>query len=203
MVDLHLNEYASDGERQAKLCDVFSNDHPTNDMLGCLNELDDLLSRADKDRADYFNKLKHWDKRFLDLAKLVSSWSKDPSSKVGAVIVDEKNRVVSLGFNGLPMGVEDTDERLNNRELKYDLIVHAEQNAILCSPQSVAGCRIYVYPYLPCSRCAGAIIQSGIKEVVVEDLPIPERWVKNFNLAKEILREAGINVRQIKGEENG
>lgn len=175
----------------------------TDEMLGCLNELDDLLSRADKDRTDYFAKLKRWDSRFLDLAKLVSSWSKDPSSKVGAVIVDEKNRVVSLGFNGLPMGVEDTDERLNNRELKYDLIVHAEQNAILCSPQSVDGCRIYVYPYLPCSRCAGAIIQSRIKEVVVEDLPIPERWEKNFNLAKEILREAGVSVRQIKGNKNG
>ena len=65
--------------------------------------------------------LNKWDDRFLKLAELVSTWSKDPSSKVGAVIVDDKNRVISLGFNGLPRGVEDTKERLNTRELKYDI----------------------------------------------------------------------------------
>ena len=68
-----------------------------------------------------------WQRRFFDLARLVATWSKDPSSQVGAVIVDDKKRIVSVGFNGLPMGVEDTDERLNVRELKYELIVHAEE----------------------------------------------------------------------------
>lgn len=135
-----------------------------------------------------------WQKRFFDLAQLVATWSKDPSSQVGAVIVDDKKRIVSVGFNGLPIGVEDTEERLNKRELKYELIVHAEANAILTAPKSVAGCTIYVYPYLPCSRCAGAIIQSGIKRVVVEDRPIPDRWLENFNLAKTILEEAGVKV---------
>lgn len=135
-----------------------------------------------------------WQRRFFDLARLVATWSKDPSSQVGAVIVDDKKRIVSVGFNGLPMGVEDTDERLNVRELKYELIVHAEANAILTAPKSVSGCTIYVYPYLPCSRCAGAIIQSGIKRVVVEDRPIPDRWLENFNLAKTILTEAGVEV---------
>lgn len=135
-----------------------------------------------------------WDKRFFELAKLVSTWSKDPSSQVGAVVVDDKRRIVSVGFNGFPMGVEDTPERLNVREIKYELIVHAEANAILTAPRSVIGCSIYVYPYLPCSRCAGAIIQSGIKRVVVENRPIPDRWLENFNLAKTILNEAGVQV---------
>lgn len=94
----------------------------------------------------------------------------------------------------MPIGVEDTADRLNKRELKYELIVHAEANAILTAPKSVSGCTIYVYPYLPCSRCAGAIIQSGIKRVVVEDRPIPERWTENFNLARSVLEEAGIEV---------
>ena len=135
-----------------------------------------------------------WQKRLIDLARLVATWSKDPSSQVGAVIVDDKKRIVSVGFNGLPIGVEDTVERLNNRELKYELIVHAEANAILTAPKSVAECTIYVYPYLPCSRCAGAIIQSGIKKVVVPDLEIPERWIDNFNLSKTVLEEAGVEV---------
>ena len=135
-----------------------------------------------------------WQKRFFDLAQLVATWSKDPSSQVGAVIVDDKKRIVSVGFNGLPIGVEDTEERLNKRELKYELSVHAEANAILTAPKSVVGCTIYVYPYLPCSRCAGAIIQSGIKRVVVEDKPIPDRWLENFNLATAILEEAGVAV---------
>jgi len=138
--------------------------------------------------------MQKWDRRFFDLARLVSTWSKDPSSQVGAVIVDDRKRIVSVGFNGLPMGVKDTDERLKVRELKYELIVHAEANAILTAPRSVAGATIYVYPYLPCSRCAGAIIQSGIKRVVVEKREIPERWLDNFNLAKDILTEAGVIV---------
>lgn len=135
-----------------------------------------------------------WQKRFFELARLVSTWSKDPSSQVGAVIVDDKKRIVSVGFNGFPIGVNDSQERLNTREVKYELIVHAEANAILTARNNVSGCTIYVYPYLPCSRCAGAIIQSGIKRVVVEDRPIPERWLENFTLAKQILTEAGVQV---------
>ncbi|CCZ22164.1 deoxycytidylate deaminase [Acetobacter sp. CAG:977] len=142
-----------------------------------------------------------WQKRFFDLAKLVATWSKDPSSQVGAVIVDDKKRIVSVGFNGLPIGVKDTEERLNTREIKYELIVHAEANAILTAPKSVAGCTIYVHPYLPCSRCAGAIIQSGIKKVVVEDRPIPERWLNNFMLAKSILEEAGVEIEIVAQDE--
>lgn len=141
-----------------------------------------------------------WHKRFFDLAKLVSTWSKDPSSQVGAVIVDDKKRIVSVGFNGFPFGVKDSDERLNDRSIKYEIIVHAEANAILTARNSVKDCTIYVHPYLPCSRCAGAIIQAGIKKVIVEDREIPERWLENFTLAKAILQEAGVEVEIIKLE---
>ncbi len=80
-----------------------------------------------------------WDKRFLELAKHVSLWSKDPSTKTGSVIVDQKRRVVSGGYNGLPIGVEDLDERLNNREIKYKMIVHCERNALLFANRDLGG----------------------------------------------------------------
>ena len=87
-----------------------------------------------------------WNKWFLGLAEYVSTASKDPSTKVGAVIVDDERRVVSLGYNGLPRGVDDTEERLNNRDLKYRIIVHAERNSLLFARGSVKGCTIYTYP---------------------------------------------------------
>ena len=132
-----------------------------------------------------------WDKRFLDLAKLCGSWSKDPSTQVGAVIVDGNNRIVSIGFNGFPQGVEDSEERLVDRETKYDIIVHAEANALMFANKSVEGCTLYTWPFQPCSRCAGLIIQSGINRVVsvVHD---DERWKKNFTTARQLFKEAGI-----------
>lgn len=132
-----------------------------------------------------------WDKRFLDLAKLCGSWSKDPSTQVGAVIVDDNNRIVSIGFNGFPQGVEDSEERLVDREIKYDIIVHAEANALMFANKSVEGCTLYTWPFQPCSRCAGLIIQSGINRVVsvVHD---DERWKKNFTTARQLFKEAGI-----------
>ena len=72
-----------------------------------------------------------WDKRFLDLAKHIATWSKDPSTQVGCVVVGPDREIRSTGFNGLPRGIEDTDERLNNREIKYPMICHAEENAIM------------------------------------------------------------------------
>jgi dCMP deaminase len=132
-----------------------------------------------------------WDKRFLDLAKLCGSWSKDPSTQVGAVIVDGNNRIVSIGFNGFPQGVEDSEERLVDRETKYDIIVHAEANALMFANKSVEGCTLYTWPFQPCSRCAGLIIQSGITRVVsvVHD---DDRWKKNFTTARQLFKEASI-----------
>lgn len=133
-----------------------------------------------------------WDKNFLELAKAVSTFSKDPSTKVGAVIVDGDNRVVSIGFNGFPKGIKD-DHRLDDREMKYKIVVHAEMNALLFAERSVKGCRLYTWPFMPCSRCASAIIQAGISMVVsVENKE--ERWLDSFRLSHDMLTEARIPI---------
>tara|TARA_B100001778_G_scaffold263802_1_gene224532 strand:+ start:25 stop:453 length:429 start_codon:yes stop_codon:yes gene_type:complete len=133
-----------------------------------------------------------WDERFIELAKLVGSWSKDPSTQVGAVIVDQKNRIVSVGYNGFPQKISDND-RLNDRDKKYNVIVHAEANAILFANRDLSGCTIYTYPFQPCSSCSGLIIQSGIKRVVTvrDDNP---RWKKDFYISEQMLTEAGVHI---------
>jgi len=133
-----------------------------------------------------------WQANFLGLAANVATWSQDPSTKVGAVIVDENNRVVSVGYNGFPKGIKD-DGRLNDRVLKYQMILHAETNAVLFANNSVRGCTIYTWPFMPCSNCASLLIQSGIKKVV--SVPSTEkRWESNFNIAKGMFEEAGISL---------
>jgi dCMP deaminase len=131
-----------------------------------------------------------WDYRFLDLAKFISGWSKDPSTKVGAVIVDKNNRIVSIGYNGFPKNIED-DDRLIDRNTKYNIIVHGEINAILFANKSVEGCTLYTYPFMPCQRCAGLIIQSGIKRVVSLANEI-DRWEKDFELSRKLFVESNI-----------
>jgi dCMP deaminase len=136
-----------------------------------------------------------WDIRFIELAKLVGSWSKDPSTQVGAVIVDEKNRIVSVGYNGFPQKISD-NERLKDRETKYNVIVHAEANAILFANRDLSGCTIYTSPFQPCSNCSGLIIQSGIKKVVTVKTD-NDRWLKDFTLAAQILIEAGVAIKYV------
>ena len=138
-----------------------------------------------------------WDSRFLRLATHISEWSKDPSTQVGCVVVGPDREIRSTGFNGLPRGIEDNDERLNDREVKYPLICHAEENAIMHAARigmSLKGCTAYV-TWPPCTRCARSLIQAGISSVVYpEDTTIPERWMADFNLSLSMLKEAGINV---------
>jgi dCMP deaminase len=112
---------------------------------------------------------------------------------VGAVIVDGNNRIVSIGFNGFPQGVEDSEERLVDRETKYDIIVHAEANALMFASKSVEGCTLYTWPFQPCSRCAGLIIQSGITRVV-SVVHSDERWKKNFEISRKLLQEAHVRL---------
>ena len=142
-----------------------------------------------------------WDKRFMNIAKEVSSWSKDPSTKIGAVIVDEQNRIVSVGYNGFPRNVPDCNDYYENRELKYELIVHAEVNAILNANKSLDNCRIYVYPTLMhpnvCPNCAKTLAQTGIKEVIAFDGDTAERWQKVANISKFICDSANITYRKI------
>ncbi len=134
-----------------------------------------------------------WDERFLALAKHVSSWSKDPGTQVGAVIVDDLHRVVGLGYNGFPRGIQDTEERLRNRPIKLVYVVHAELNAIL-NAQKTEGMTLYVWPMPCCANCAKHIIQAGIKRVVAVK-PTEEqwhRWQDEMALAEGMYKEAGV-----------
>lgn len=133
-----------------------------------------------------------WHQRFLSLAEHVAQWSKDPSTKVGAVIVRPDKTIVSLGFNGFPRGLRD-DGRLEDRETKYSMILHAEENAILMARQSLVGCTIYTWPLPPCSKCAAIIIQSGISHVVAPHL-VEDRWAESIERATRMFVEAGLTV---------
>ena len=117
-------------------------------------------------REDYIS----WDEYFMGIAMLSARRSKDPSTQVGACIVNSNNKIMSVGYNGFPQGCNDDDfpwERTGDDfETKYPYVCHAELNAILnCNTSSVRGCTVYVTLF-PCNECTKAIIQSGIKEIV-------------------------------------
>jgi dCMP deaminase len=137
-----------------------------------------------------------WQRRFIELAQHVAGWSKDPSTQVGAVIVRPDKTIASLGFNGFPRGVMDSSERLVDRPTKYEIIVHAEMNAILSARESLAGYTIFIWPFHPCSRCAGGIIQAGISDVYFVDNTV-ERWSESTTLAKIMFTEANVNIHMI------
>ena len=143
---------------------------------------------------------KKWDLRFIELAKHISGWSKDPSTKVGCVVVGEDREIRSTGFNGFPRGIDDNPERLANRETKYPLICHAEENAIMHAARigvSLKGSTAYV-AWPPCSRCARSLIQAGVKEVVYSlEVEVPDRWQEDFKISTEMMEEAGLIVRSV------
>lgn len=135
-----------------------------------------------------------WDKRFARLAKNeVALWSKDPDEKVGCVIVSPDRRRMTMGYNGFPKGIADTDERLKNKELKNLFSVHAELNAILNSRTDLTDWTLYVTK-APCTNCAWAIIQAGISRVVMEFIKKESRWCENQTEAMRCLQEAGVAV---------
>ncbi|BBB23876.1 dCMP deaminase [Isorropodon fossajaponicum endosymbiont JTNG4] len=141
--------------------------------------------------------LDKWDERYLSLAKEVSTWSKDPSTQVGAITVGRKKEVLSQGFNGFPRGIHDTDERYNHRETKYQFVVHAEMNAIYnatYSGTSLDGATLYVYGLPICSECAKGIIQVGIKRVVIEKSKELDNWNQSVGLSQEMFIEAGVEL---------
>lgn len=137
--------------------------------------------------------LDKWDRRFLDLAFHTADWSKDPSTKVGAVIVAEDRRIMSLGYNGFPRGVADTEERLNDRETKYKFVAHAERNALDNTDQPVRGCTMYV-TLQPCPECVKSIIQRGIRKVVFNYNPERENLSQFMQYSMSMLEEAGVEV---------
>ena len=137
--------------------------------------------------------LSKWDERYLDLAAHVSTWSKDPSTKVGAVLISN-NHVVSLGFNGFPYAIDDND-RLNDRSIKYEMIIHGEINALL-NVDGRAFDTLYTHPFLPCSRCAAIYLQAGIMRVVAPRNTDP-RWAENLELTKSMFTEAGVDFLEV------
>ena len=136
-----------------------------------------------------------WDKRFFNLAVHVSSWSKD-GTKVGCVIVDCKKRVISVGFNGFPAGVDDSP---GDRDRKLRRTVHAEANALAFAAQSVEGCTMYV-THAPCANCAAIIIQHGVSTVLFPepDEGFLERWGDSYREALLMFKEAGVYVKEMK-----
>lgn len=140
-----------------------------------------------------------WHVRFLRLAKEVSTWSVDPSTKVGCVLVKNK-RVISTGYNGFPKNISDNFDRLMDREKKYEITVHAEVNAVTTAALhgvSTEGSTAYV-SFSPCSRCAAVLINAGITAVyVIGGDTIPDRWLSNFITASNLLAEAGVHYQVI------
>ena len=146
-----------------------------------------------------------WDTRFLTLAEQVAGWSKDPSTKVGAVLVDDKNLIVGLGYNGFPRGVLDLPERYNDRATKYEIVVHAEVNAILMAGPKAEGSHLYTWPsfIIPpiCARCCGVAIQAGVKEIIGyppnENDERVKRWQDSILIARLMCNEAGVSYRVV------
>jgi dCMP deaminase len=139
-----------------------------------------------------------WDEYFMGMAHLSALRSKDPSTQVGAVIVSSENKIVSIGYNGLPKGCSDDDYPWDREgstlDTKYVYVVHAELNAILNSPLPVTGCKVYVSLF-PCNECAKAIIQSGLKEIIYEDDKYADTDI--VKASKKMLNSAGIALRQM------
>ena len=141
-----------------------------------------------------------WDERFLRMAQEVAMWSKDPSAKIGAIAVDDNKRILSQGYNGFPRGIDDSSERLNNREEKYTYVVHAEKNVIYNATYngvSLDGSTVYVYGLPVCAECAKGLIQVGTKRVVM-GLPLSfdemgVKWKVSFEDTKAMFAEVGID----------
>jgi dCMP deaminase len=142
-----------------------------------------------------------WHRRFVDMAQTVAAWSKDRSTKVGAVIVRERT-LLSTGFNGFPVGVNDDVEERHGRPAKYLYTEHAERNAILQAAKfgiRLDGTTMYMnYAPYPCADCTRAVIQSGIKRIITSGIEFPgvskDMWDGHFRAAKEMLQEAGVVV---------
>jgi len=142
-----------------------------------------------------------WHYRFLELARQIASWSKDPSRQIGAVATRNK-QILSVGYNGFPRHIEDTHARLNDRETKYKFMVHAEQNLIYNAVHngvSLENASLYVWGLPVCSECTKGIIQAGIKHVYwsCHESTIPSNWLESYELTKEFFSEANVTIERL------
>ena len=135
----------------------------------------------------------------MDMAAMVSTWSKDPSSKIGCVAVNSERRILATGYNGFPKGIEDTPVRLHHRATKHSLVVHAEMNALmnaLYSGVSLKDSTIYVYGLPICPDCAKCVIQAGVKRIVIPtDKTDKGDWQKVWEeKSLPMFKESGVQV---------
>jgi dCMP deaminase len=139
---------------------------------------------------------KAWGDRYIHLAKEISTWSKDPSTKVGAVVIGNNGEVLSQGYNGFPRSIKDTPQRLKDREKKYNLVVHAEMNAIYnasLNGVSLKGSTLYVYGLPICNECAKGVIQVGIDKVIAtRPADYNKEWDESIKDAKALFKEAEV-----------
>lgn len=136
-----------------------------------------------------------WDSRFLDLAEQIAGWSKDPSRKIGAVAIGSEGQVLAQGYNGFPRGIKDLEDRYNDRQEKYKLVVHAEMNVIYNATfngVSLKDSSLYVHGLPVCSDCAKGIIQVGVKRVVMREQEIPDIWKNSWQKTREMFDEANV-----------
>lgn len=139
----------------------------------------------------------NWQDRFFELSQNISSWSKDPSRKIGAVAIDPvTKRILSTGYNGFPRGIDDSECRLTNRPVKYTFVVHAEMNVIYnacANGVSLSGAHMYVTGLPICSECAKGIIQVGIEKVFIKVFEgVPPTWQESWKNTTEMFTEAGV-----------
>ena len=139
-----------------------------------------------------------WTQNYLKLAQHISTWSKDPSTKIGAVAVGGQGQILAQGYNGFPRGVDDSERRLHDREIKYKFVVHAEQNCIYnatLNGTSLNGADLYVHGLPVCSECAKGIIQVGIKNVFIcHPAEIAPIWQDAYKFTKQMFKEAGVSA---------
>lgn len=136
---------------------------------------------------------REWNERFFELARHIATWSKDPNTKVGAVIVNHDRVPVGMGFNGFPRGVKDDEDRYSLRPTKHALVVHSEVNAILNAVVSVRGLMLFTTKY-PCSNCTKSIIQAGIDRIYTIRPSEDEPWATDAKWSNLMLTEAGVRV---------
>jgi len=137
--------------------------------------------------------LSKWDKRFFTLASEVASWSKDPNKQVGAVAISADKRRISYGYNGFPSAIQDTEQRLSNKEVKNSLSLHAEVNAILNAKENLAGWTIYCSEAI-CANCALIIIQAGVTKVVMPAIKANSTWKDSCERAIIMFNEANVEL---------
>lgn len=137
-----------------------------------------------------------WDIRFLEMAKVISGWSKDPSTQVGSILVAPDRHIISTGFNGFPRKMQDSVDLYSTREEKYSRIIHGEMNALIHAKESLEGATLYTWPFASCDRCAVHLLQAGVVRFVAPKLPpeLEERWGAALEKTRGYIQECGAEL---------